>query len=479
VTQPTMATHPVLQRPDSTVPRRFSESASVRHGSFLSLERFHQWWRERAAAGAFDVTCVPFTELRGWYFEPSTGNLVHSTGKFFSVEGLQVRTDSYVERSWTQPIINQPEIGILGILVKEFDGVLHCLMQAKMEPGNINTLQLSPTVQATRSNYTGVHRGGAVPYLEYFIDPPRERVRADVMQSEQAEWFLRKRNRNIVIEVTEDVPLYEDFCWLTIGQLHELLRIDNLVNMDARTVLSSIPFGAPSMPRVAGDFAEGLARSARLHGPVANTIPQIVSWFNDAKVRYRIHSRRIALLDLAGWRRTDQEIVHEDGEHFRVVAVSVKASNREIAEWTQPLIAPHGVGLSAFLVRRIHHVAHVLVSVDVSAGYVDSVELGPTVQCSTADWWDTPRELWPRYLDLVLDAPSEAVRYDTVHSEEGGRFYHALNRYAIVELGDSFEIEVPRDYMWVTLGQLTELVQRSFHLNVQARTLLAALHSLW
>ena len=32
-------------------------------------------------------------------------------------------------------------------------------MQAKIEPGNINKIQLSPTIQATKSNFTQKHGG--------------------------------------------------------------------------------------------------------------------------------------------------------------------------------------------------------------------------------------------------------------------------------------------------------------------------------
>ena len=42
------------------------------------------------------------------------------------------------------------------------------LLQAKAEPGNINKIQISPTVQATKSNYTRVHGGKEIPYLRYF-----------------------------------------------------------------------------------------------------------------------------------------------------------------------------------------------------------------------------------------------------------------------------------------------------------------------
>src|SRR5262249_17485966 len=150
---------------------------------------------------------IPFADMVGWRFAPGTGNLVHDSGKFFSVEGLELTTDFGWTNHWAQPIINQPEIGILGILVKEFDGVLHCLMQAKMEPGNVTTLQLSPPVQATRSNYTRVHRGSSIPYLEYFVATRRSGVLVDALQSEQGAWFLHKRNRNMVVEVTDDIVL--------------------------------------------------------------------------------------------------------------------------------------------------------------------------------------------------------------------------------------------------------------------------------
>ena len=53
----------------------------------------------------------------------------------------------------------QNENGILGIIRKKFNKEYRYLLQAKLEPGNINKLQLSPTVQATESNYKRVHGG--------------------------------------------------------------------------------------------------------------------------------------------------------------------------------------------------------------------------------------------------------------------------------------------------------------------------------
>src|SRR5260370_9088161 len=192
-------------REDATLSERIAKSAATVHGAMLRTEDFKAWFAERGRANDFRVGRVPFGEVDGWSFEKSTGNLVHRSGRFFTIEGLHVTVDDGRHSEWYQPIIKQSEVGILGILVKEFGGVLHCLMQAKMEPGNPNLLQLSPTVQATRSNYTKVHRGADVKYLNYFIRP--ERVIADVLQSEHGAWFYRKSNRNMIVETLEDVPL--------------------------------------------------------------------------------------------------------------------------------------------------------------------------------------------------------------------------------------------------------------------------------
>src|SRR5579871_6211946 len=133
---------------------RLARSAGVADdGAQTPTADLLRWLDERTHAHLFKVDRIPFEELTNWDFGPG-GNLVHRSGRFFSVEGLHIFSSEGPFSEWQQPIIVQPEIGILGILAKEFNGVLHFLMQAKMEPGNSNLVQLSPTVQATRSNYT-------------------------------------------------------------------------------------------------------------------------------------------------------------------------------------------------------------------------------------------------------------------------------------------------------------------------------------
>ncbi|MBO5627804.1 MAG: NDP-hexose 2,3-dehydratase family protein, partial [Aeriscardovia sp.] len=106
-----------------------------------STQEIKEWIERRNFEVKVSVEQIPFSKLQKWYVDKE-GAVRHESGKFFSIEGIHVETDYGILNSWEQPIINQPEVGYLGILTKEFDGVLYFLMQAKIEPGNVNCVQI-------------------------------------------------------------------------------------------------------------------------------------------------------------------------------------------------------------------------------------------------------------------------------------------------------------------------------------------------
>ncbi|GGO97767.1 NDP-hexose 2,3-dehydratase family protein [Wenjunlia tyrosinilytica] len=442
-------------------------------GEVMSDAEFFDWLAGRQRKHAQQVRPIPFAELSGWDFARDTGNLQHRSGRFYSVQGLRVRSDGPVPE-WTQPIICQPEIGILGLAVREINGVTHCLMQAKSEPGNLNGVQLSPTVQATKSNYSRVHGGSAVPYLDCFLrpDPRRHRVLADTLQSEQGSWFHRKRNRNMVVEVGPEVEAGEDFCWLSLRQVNSFLRVEDLLNMDTRTVLSCMPdrlHGAGTAVASGGGSRRGL-----------HSDTEIRSWITGRRSEREVSATLLPLREVEGrgWHRWDDRISHERGLFFSIIAVDVSSSRREVPAWSQPLLQPHGIGVLALLVKRFDGVLHALVRAHAEPGHLDVVELAPTVQCTPENYAHLPAEHQPRFLDVVRESGPERTLFDTVLSEEGGRFHHARNRYLIIEVDEDFPTTTTEDYRWMTLGQLTGLLEHSHYLNVQARTLVAAMRTL-
>ena len=175
-----------------------------------------------------------------WFLDED-GVIRNEDNTFFQIKGIK-KYNSSNNMLLEQPILIQDEIGYLGIICKNFDGTMFFLMQAKIEPGNVNKIQLSPTIQATKSNFTQKHGGKKPAYLEYFLNADKYKVLVDQIQSEQSSRFLGKRNRNIIVVVNEDVDVLPSHMWMTLKQIKELMKIDNLVNMDTRTVLSCIPY---------------------------------------------------------------------------------------------------------------------------------------------------------------------------------------------------------------------------------------------
>lgn len=297
---------------------------------FNSTEEILAWIERRNREVEVLVDEVPFAQLKGWHFDESTGNLCHDSGKFFSIVGIDVYKNQDGVTRWRQPIINQPEVGYLGIICKEFDGVLYFLLQAKIEPGNVNCVQLSPTLQATRSNYTCVHGGKRPAYLDYFKNAKPEQIVLDQLQSEQGARFLRKRNRNIIIRVGDDVEVGEDFRWLTLGQIKHLMSFDNTVNMDTRTVLSGLRMPeCPTSVDILG--ASGLSKDmfASECSPIGEmSIDEVLHRVSELKSRYELLVDKIPLKDVTDWSITSNEIVRPDRRYFRVLGVNVRIANR-------------------------------------------------------------------------------------------------------------------------------------------------------
>lgn len=443
---------------------------------FNSTEEIKSWIERRNREVEVEVNKIPFSEMKMWHSE-SDGSIHHDSGKFFSIVGIDVRTDYGLNDHWQQPIILQPEVGYLGILTKEINGVLYCLMQAKIEPGNVNCVQISPTLQATKSNYSRVHSGKSPHYLEYFVNVKPENIILDQLQSEQGARFLRKRNRNIIIKVDEDVPVLEDFRWMTLGQIKELMAYDNMVNMDTRTVLSGLKISDYVTPldglRHMSQFGKNMILSANTNHCFVSTRDHL-SWLTNLKARYDLLVNYCPIIGMPEWKKTETEIVREDQKFFRIIGVNVTISNREVSSWCQPLVEPMQQGLCAFIIKKINGVYHFLVQAKLECGNFDVIELAPTVQCLTGNVYAENIQK-PEFADYVLNARTDQIVFDTLQSEEGGRFYKEQNRNLIVEADEDFPLELPERYTWMTLRQIYKFLRFNNYLNIQARSLISAL----
>jgi len=473
------------------------------HGDAACLytsAEIHAWLESEQQAQAISVTRIPFSALDQWSFGGAPLRLGHRSGRFFTIEGLHVETDAGPVHTWDQPIIHQPEIGILGILTSRLAGERRYLMQAKVEPGNINGVQLSPTVQATFSNYSRVHNGASTPFLEFFLEadqPGRQgaQILIDQLQGEQGSRFLRKRNRNMVVEIpgelAQQLPVGDRFRWLTLRQIRQLLREENRVNMDARSVLACIPtscgehgaagsslqrFSAFTFFDDGAGARNGSSAPARQRAPLSpsrHSTDEIIAWLTALRSRHTLRLEPRPLDRLDKWVADDWAIAHESGTIFSVIAVETESRTREVRRWTQPLLCHPGQGLNGMLLQRINGVMHALMRACIYPGNREIFELGSTVSRSNAEI-HFGRPDAPRFLELFRWPPPAELHYNVVQSEEGGRFYHYQNRYIIRELPSNVELEPSPMHRWMSLAQIQDFVRHGY-VNIEGRNLLACL----
>jgi len=437
------------------------------------------WIKKQNECVEVKVNKVPFESLQNWKFDNISGSLVHESGKFFSIQGIRVNTSLNAISSWDQPIINQPEVGYLGFIVKKINNVLHFLIQAKIEPGNINYVQLSPTLQATKSNYEQVHNGRKPLYLDYFKNVLKENVLLDQLQSEQGSRFLKKRNRNIIILVEEDFEVFENFKWVTLGDIKELMHYDNVVNMDTRTVVSGIEFGDLDAD-VINFISDSIIKNNRpnfLKSTLSTSSflsnSNIISLITDLKSNSTLDVEKIKLNETKNWVVSKDEITHSENKFFKIIGVEVQIGNREVVSWHQPMVEPMSEGICAFVCREINGVIHFAVQAKLECGNHDLIELAPTVQTLTGDPKTLDKTKVP-FLDYVLNIEKEKVVLDSLQSEEGGRFYREQNRNLII-VDNDLDLELPENFEWMTLNQLNKFIRFNNYLNIQSRSLIAAI----
>ena len=90
--------------------------------------------------------------------------------------------------------------------------------------------------------------------------------------------------------------------------------------------------------------------------------------------------------------------------------------------------------------------------------------------------WNCKNEYKVPFLNEIINASNDSILYDSMQSEEGGRFYKEQNRNLILNLGENFPTDLPENYIWMTLNQLLKLIEFNNYLNISARSLISVIN---
>ena len=404
-----------------------------------------RWLQQQRKKQFLAIKKTDLLKLQKWVFNKK--EIYHESKKFFRIVGIKINTNFYKKKIWYQPIIVQKEIGILGI-IKNIKTNKY-LLQAKVEPGNINKIQISPTVQATKSNYSRIHGGKTIPYLVYF----KRKNKNFSLQTEQAFRYFNKKNSNIVTFVKKKISVNKKFRWFSKTEIINLLKEKNLINMDTLSVFSSFI-------------------SKRKHDFPLNSIKDISKWKNSLNRKFFLKNKIVRLNLIKEWKITKRKIYHQTNEYFSIFGVKVKTNEREITEWSQPIIQGSKMAFAGYLIKRFNNTNHYLCRYILKPGSKVS-----TYTCSVntskfnnykknKDLTDFQKKL---ISDYFVNSKFEKL-YDNILSDEGGRFYHSQIRYMACKLNKKHNIKLPENYIWLSQNQIIDLIKKQ-QVDIEARLL--------
>jgi hypothetical protein len=199
---------------------------------------------------------------------------------------------------------------------KNQGGSREFLIQERAEPGLIGKVVYTTTIQSTWQNLRAEHKGSTPPLAEY-VNSDREDVTTviDIQQYDWLDLYWKKHKRYRVLEVTHPPAISQRHIWVSEISLKELALRQNLLSVDLMATL-------------------GLLIDA----------DDMLNWNGVLGSRRGTHNLRTALSQsVLRIRRYRFKSVLASGSSNRAVMVDFSTTDREVLNWTQPLMDVGGI----------------------------------------------------------------------------------------------------------------------------------------
>ena len=411
----------------------------------MKIKELNKWINNQKIKNKMSISKINIMDILNWKIDSK--KIYNKNKSFFSIIPFKF-TDSQ-KTTWFQPLIIQKEVGILGILKKRYRSLDYYLLQAKVEPGNINGIQLSPTVQATKSNYLRKHGGKKTNYLDFFIKKKNLNIVSNLKLSEQGFRYLDKSNKNILIDIKNTkIKKIQNFIWVTKKNLNYLLNKKNLLNMDTISVLSSS------------------IKKNNIDNPINKNLI-ILNNLTKFKKRFTIKKKIISFGDLYNWKISKNKISDIKSKFFSIIFLKIKTNSREVSEWFQPIISDHYISFNGFLVRSINETMHYLLQYTLEPGFTFP-KYTSTVSIKNYNSKNNNTKI--NFFNFFKKS-NKIINF--INSDEGGRFYKNETHNSICVLNPKENLSLKKNFIWASHNQVINLINKNL-LSIEARNLFAS-----
>ncbi|MEM1153859.1 MAG: NDP-hexose 2,3-dehydratase family protein [Pseudomonadota bacterium] len=400
----------------------------------------------------FQLKQVPSADAPQW--AESEGKLQHESGGYFSCVGISSATSEHI-------MLYQPQSAITGLLRARHEDGERYLLQARAEPGCINSAQFGPTVQSTPANIQRAHGGSAPPFIERFMEGSvLDALVDDTSQLDLGERYLHKCKRSILLETEQCELEDQNYVWATVPALLEGLATSTFFNIDLRSILAISNWSPHIDELTLGPISTLVVKSLQkeVREQLLGSIIKSIAAGSDTCVQL------LPIDQLKNWSRTKmgwQEIEHSRG--YAVEFYSVKANFREINSWVQPLINSQNTG-EAVLACRVRQGSLELFVKPMRESGIRAGVLGPSHIRYPGSAIDRPD--W-------LETTARTQWISTLESDEGGRFFQDATHYRLVWVEEGCDID--EQGYWISVAELKALLRISNTASIQLRALASLL----
>ena len=200
------------------------------------------WFKKKIKEDKTKVKKISINQLKDWKIYRN-GNIFHKSKQFFSLQGVKTSNATNREvHNWDQPLLFQKHGGVLAILVRNKNGIIEFLLNARREPGDgKGQLKLCPSFSATQSNMNLAHGGKKTDLSELVLNSPN--IIGKTLHYEEGARFWRKPNKNLLIFLEKKNYFKikkKNFIWLNLSQIKKLNLVNGIINPFVKTILFMI-----------------------------------------------------------------------------------------------------------------------------------------------------------------------------------------------------------------------------------------------
>ena len=179
---------------------------------------------------------VPLNQLVDW--EISDYGIRCKKEANFEVRYYDIEINGREVHKWIQPLFKAKGSALFGLITRVNDrGIREFLVSTAPEIGSFDGMELGPTVYL-EANELATKNNEVVNLFMKMLEN-KENVLVDVILSEEGGRFYHEENRNIVVDIPNDMNIDADgYFWIDLKTLYKLTQINNCLNIQLRNLMS-------------------------------------------------------------------------------------------------------------------------------------------------------------------------------------------------------------------------------------------------